>query len=536
MGVCFAGLRKICGVPSQSTQEPDLMSLNLSPEDVSAARETQQFQTQMGQISRHSAVFFVGTIFRIGAGYLFKVYLARTLGPEPLGIYALGMTIVGFLGVFNGLGLPQAAVRFVAHYTASGKTEQLRQFLVSATGLILAANVALGLTVLGVGPWVAAHFYHTPALTPYLKFFALIMMLGALSTFFAKVLQGYKEVSRLTVITDFVGTPLTILASGVLITWGAGLRGYVVAQVISAAAVLALLLRLVWKLTPPAARPLQSKVWRPESQVLSFSATVLGIGLLDFLAGQSDRILIGFYMNARNLGIYAVASAVVAYIPIALQSVNQIFSSTIADLHTRGERQLLGRLYQTLTRWVLAFTLPLAVVIMVFARPLMRIFGADFEAGWLVLIIGTVGQLVNCGVGSVGYLLLMSGNERRLIKVQADAAVVTAGLSFALVPQWGIVGAAVASAATNILTNLWNLAQSHRLFGFLPYNRRSLRLLLPTAVCTIVVLLTKAMFHNVGRTWVGIVVSLLLAYAVFLGVSLGSGFDADDRLIGRAMW
>jgi hypothetical protein len=35
---------------------------------------------------------------------------------------------------------------------------------------------------------------------------------------------------------------------------------------------------------------------------------------------------------------------------------------------------------------------------------------------------------------------------------------------------------------------------------------------------------------------VGVVVSLLLAYAVFFGVSLGTGFDADDRLIGRALW
>jgi O-antigen/teichoic acid export membrane protein len=517
-------------------KEPDLMSLNLSEENLLAARETQQFQTQMGHISRHSAVFFLGMIFRIGAGYLFKVYLARTLGPEPLGIYALGMTIIGFLGVFNGLGLSQAAVRFVAHYTASGKIEQLRQFLISATGLILGANVALGLTVLWIGPWLAAYFYHTPALLPYLRFFALIMMLGAPATFFGKVLQGYKEVARLTVITDFVGTPLTMLASVVLIAWGAGLRGYILAQVISGAAVLALSLRLVWKLTPAAASHLQSLVWRPESQVLSFSATVLGIGLLNFLAGQSDKVLIGFYMNARELGIYAVAAAVVAYIPIALQSVNQIFSSTIADLHTRGERQLLGRLYQTLTRWVLAFSLPLVIVIVVFARPLMRIFGADFEVGWLVLIIGAVGQLVNCGVGSVGYLLLMSGNERRLIKVQVVAAVVTVVLSFVLVPRWGIVGAAVASAATTVLTNLWNLAQLHRVFGFIPYNRRSLRLLVPTAACAIVVLFSKAMFHNVGRAWAGIVVSLLLAYAAFITVSLGSGFDADDRLIGRAVW
>ena len=63
----------------------------------------------MGHISRHSAVFFAGTIFTAAAGYLFKIYLARVLGAEALGIYALGMTIVGLLGIFNALGLPYSA-------------------------------------------------------------------------------------------------------------------------------------------------------------------------------------------------------------------------------------------------------------------------------------------------------------------------------------------------------------------------------------------------------------------------------------------
>src|SRR5215471_2510977 len=226
------------------------MPFNASEENLIAADETQKFKTQMGFISRHSSVFFLGTIFRIGAGYLFKVYLGRTLGPEPLGIYALGMTIVGFLGVFNGFGLPAAAVRFVAHYTSSEKTEQLREFVASATGIIVAANVVLGAAMVWLGPLLAVRFYHTPALAPYMKLFAAIMMLGALTALYSKVVQGYKQVSRLTVITDFVGTPLTIVLSVVLIAWGAGLRGYILAQMIGACAVLTQLVRLVWKLTP----------------------------------------------------------------------------------------------------------------------------------------------------------------------------------------------------------------------------------------------------------------------------------------------
>src|SRR6185436_329194 len=102
------------------------------------------FRQQMGHISRHSAVFFAGTIFTTAAGYLFKIYLARVLGAEALGIYALGMTIVGLLGIFNALGLPYSAVRFVASYTATARFDVLRGFLVRSIFLLLFFNLVLG--------------------------------------------------------------------------------------------------------------------------------------------------------------------------------------------------------------------------------------------------------------------------------------------------------------------------------------------------------------------------------------------------------
>src|SRR5262250_2537003 len=146
-----------------------MSSLNTVPQTPQPpARDTQKFRTQMGQISRHSAVFFAGTMFTAAAGYLFKVYLARVLGAESLGLYALGMTITGFVGVFNGLGLPQSAVRFVALYNASGQYNKLRGFIVRAVGLLLAANVILGGFVFFAGPWLADHFYHAPELHQYL--------------------------------------------------------------------------------------------------------------------------------------------------------------------------------------------------------------------------------------------------------------------------------------------------------------------------------------------------------------------------------
>jgi O-antigen/teichoic acid export membrane protein len=487
-------------------------------EIVPGAEDSRDFRQQMGHISRQSSVFFAGTIFTAAAGYLFKIYLARVLGAEALGIYALGMTIIGFLGIFNALGLPQSAVRFVAAYCATGKIELLRGFLGRGILLLLISNILLGGGVLLVGPWIALHFYHTQALQNYLGWFALIMILGALTTFFGQVLAGYKDVARRTVVTNFIGSPTMMILTLGLAALGLGLRGYIIAQVLSAA------------------RSFASGFPPLEKEVMSFSVVALGTGLLEFLTSQSDKILIGFYLGAREVGIYAVATALVTFVPILLQSVNQIFSPSIADLYARGQQQLLGRIFQTLTKWILGLTIPLAVVMILFASPLMRIFGRDFEAGWLILVIGTVGQLVNCGVGSVGYLLLMSGNQRCLIKIEAIMAALMVLLNLFLIPRWGITGAAIGAATTNIIGNFWYLAEVRRRLGLFPYNRSYLRLALPLGVAFAVALGLRVVFGTVRQEWVVIGAALLLGYLVFIGIALAFGLDADDQLIARAVW
>jgi O-antigen/teichoic acid export membrane protein len=513
-----------------------MSTLNTTMPEPVVSPETQKFRSQMGHISRHSGMFFLGTMFTAAAGYLFKVYLARALGVEALGIYALGMTIIGFLGLFSGLGLAQSAVRFVALYVATNKGLQLRSFIVRAFALLLGANLLAGALVVFAGPWVAEHLYHTPALDRYFKLFALIMIFGALTTFFGQVLQGYKDVSRRTIITNFVGTPLMMLLTVGLVMLGGGLWGYLVAQVLGAAAVVVMLVIATWRLSPPTARLLRGPVLPLESQVFSFGTVVFGIGLLEFFLAQADKILIGVYTNAREVGIYAVAMAIVAFIPVALQSVNQIFSPTIADLHSRGERALLERLFQTLTKWILGLTLPLAAVTILFSRPLMRIFGPDFEAGWIVLVIGTLGQLVNCGTGSVGYLLMMSGNQKRLIKVQAIMTGVTILLNVVMIPKWGIAGAALSSAITNATSNAWYLRELRSSLGMSPYNRSYWRLLPPALASIASVLVLRSTLSGVKHEWIVIVLSGVLSYAVFVSVAMAMGLNDDDRIVTRAVW
>src|SRR5262249_48202229 len=160
--------------------------------------------------------------------------------------------------------------RFVALYNASGQYNELRGFIVRAVGLLLGANLVLGAFVALAGPWVAEHFYHAPELRQYLGLLAFIMILGALTTFFGQVLQGYKDVSRRTVITNFIGTPLMMALTILLVVWGMGLRGYILAQVLAPIAVLALLIGYVLKLSPAESRHLGGPLPSLAPHVISF--------------------------------------------------------------------------------------------------------------------------------------------------------------------------------------------------------------------------------------------------------------------------
>ena len=492
------------------------------------------FSTHVQRISRQSSVFLLGILFTVAIGYLFKIYLARVLGAEALGIYALGMTAGGLVSIVGGAGVPQTASRFVAVYGSSGESAKLGRFLWLGTATLLVTNVLVACAMVFARQWIA-HLYHTPVLARYMHFFAMIMVLGALTTFLGQALAGYKDVARRTVITHFIGTPATMIFSVALLSLGLGLWGYLAAQVASGLLVFALLGAAVWKLTPEAGRwPFSAHGQSPplfEKEVAAFAVILFGMQALEFIGGQTDRIMLGIYLNAREVGIYAVATSMVAFVGLFLQSINQIFAPTIAELHMKGEHNLLLRLYQTLTKWSLGLTIPLALGIMIFAKPIMGIFGPDFKEGWIVLVVATLGQLVNCGVGSVGLLLLMSNQQKRMVRAQAITVCLTLVLNFALIPRWGILGAALASGATNACLNLLWLRDVKNKLSLFPSGQAYISLLLPTFASVLALIIARMFLTSHVSQAVLVICGLSAGYAAFVLFAARFALDSDDKML-----
>ena len=500
------------------------MSIHRESEPTTAS-EPDPFHHFSAKLSRQAALFFAGSLFSVGLGYLFRIWLGRVIGAEGLGIYALALRLVELCAVVAGLGLPVALARYVAVYQGMGRRDGIRGLLLAALGVSTLGALVLAMAVAGLRQPLAHSLFATPALATYLSLCALLIPLTTWGELFGQYLRGHQEVGRRTVIRHFVRLPVVIAVTVVLFARGGGLMAYFLGEVSGQVVAVVLLAVFAARLTPPAGGAASAPAL--DREVRSFAGSMLALDALRFVSARVDVVILGLLLSARQVGIYAMALTTAAFVPALLRALGSIFGPIISSLHARGERALLARLVHTSTKWCLALTFPLAVCLVLFANPMMGLFGADFRAGAGTLVLLVVGQLIHVATGSVGQLLTMSGHQRAELWSVGLAAMLGLGLQLVFIPRWGIEGAALALALALAAANGMRVVLVRRWLGLWPYPRRALVLLVPTLASAGAALVVRMSWPG-GPSPIAFVVATGAAYLV-LFVAAAPALDGDDR-------
>jgi O-antigen/teichoic acid export membrane protein len=119
------------------------------------------------------------------------------------------------------------------------------------------------------------------------------------------------------------------------------------------------------------------------------------------------------------------------------------------------------------TRLLFFTTIPVAILTILFAKPLLGLFGEEFVQGIFALKILIAGNVVNALTGSVGILLQMTGQQQAYNRIVLLSSLLAVVLCLVLIPVYGIVGAAVASTAARIIQNLFSLHKAYTSLGIL---------------------------------------------------------------------
>src|SRR5688500_5294082 len=200
----------------------------------------------------------------------------------------------------------------------------------------------------------------------------------------------------------------------------------------------------------------------------------------------TDLFVLTRYVSDTEVGIYSAALRAGQVIVLFLTSVSLMFSPFVADLHNKGETERLDKLFKSLTRWTLAATMPVFLLLLVAPGPALRIFGSEFSGGQTALLILIAGQFVNIATGSVGFVLIMVGRTGWDLVVYAGSLALNLGLAFWLCPRYGMEGAAIANAVTFALSKWARLALVKRFVRIQPYDSHYARLLGPSLAAALV--------------------------------------------------
>lgn len=394
-------------------------------------------------LARGAWISLLSQIVAAALAYLLQIILARALGTAGFGVYAAAVVWMAPLAVVAGFGLPGVVVRYLPAYRARDDAARLTGFVRAAERIVLGGSVA----VAAVGSVVAllAAAEPTPLLVG-LWTLPLTVQLR-LQTEIARAAGRYEAAFFVPLLQ-----PLAMLAGALL---AHELLGGLTPALGLALPGLGVLVVLPWQramargVAPRAVPRYETRTW------LSVSLGVLAIDASCLLLSHADAILLGTLRSARAVALFSVASATAGFTTFPMIALGGTVVPAFSRLWARGEKAELERLAQRTVLRAFAAQLGLAAVAMIFARPVLALYGADFAEARLPLVFILGGQLANTGTGYVGSLMTMTGHQAVVGRSIWIAALTNLGLVLVGAHLWGVAGATAGTALSSLGWNLW---------------------------------------------------------------------------------
>jgi O-antigen/teichoic acid export membrane protein len=393
---------------------------------------------------------------------LSAIVLGRSLGSEGYGYYAFALAVVAFIAIPAQLGLPQLILREVAAHHARSEWALLRGLRQRSVEISTVATLVGG--VLGGGA-VFLLADRIAALDPVAFGIALLLLplqVGLAIT--GTILVGLRRMVRGTWPANLLQPALFCVLLVVLVSGMTPARAVALNLICTATgfAVTLWLLRRYW--------PREATQITPEFRTREWIGSLLPFTLLAGIAlfsQKMDVLLLGWMTSASDVGIYNVALQGALLVSFPLTISHAVLAPNVARLHAQGDLVRLQRLVTLSTLAIaLAAAAGAAVLLLTGEWLLANLFGKAFAGGYTALLILTIGQLFSACAGAIGLFLTMTGHEKDTLRAVGLSAVLNLVLNLVLIPPYGIVGAAIATAVSQIV---WNIVG-----GLLLYRRLGL--------------------------------------------------------------
>jgi O-antigen/teichoic acid export membrane protein len=383
-------------------------------------------------------------------------FLTKGLGVEAYGAWVQVLAIVELGTHVATLSLSAALTRFCG---AVVPPRAAAAGLWTSILFCLAAGGAVASFGYGFAETLSINLLHTPAFTPLFRIAAILVPVSACERLLLSFFQARLQIFRHSA-SHIFETVAYVALSIVLIKLGFEasdlLLGLLAIRVAVLLAGIAMAHRNV-RLAPPNLTVLRG--------YLRFSLPLVMVSILIWITGLSDRYVIGYFHGAAAVGGYAVAYTLGMVCTLLFAPAFTILTPTLVALwEQRDLNSLNGHLWHTV-RYAVAISIPAVVGLTVLASPVVDVVSSsDYFVGSLTVGLVAAGLLLWM-LAAMSETLLNIMQLTRVIALNYGLATgVNLGLNFALVPRFGVFGAAMATFAAYLVL-LLSMSRSSRRQG-----------------------------------------------------------------------
>jgi len=391
--------------------------------------ETKEFAKGTNQLVIAQLVFLL-------SGYVIHLVLGRHLGPETYGTYGVVLSLMTTVNLLLIVGFPQSASKYIAGGSDVGSVIRY-SIRIQAIFAAVVFAAYLGLASL------VADALNDPSLAPYIRISAFVVPVYAFYCMYNNgYLNGLRRFDK-QAITLIVSSIVKIGAVFALVFLGLGVNGAIFGYL--AAAVVGLFLG--WRYLGPVAKSTISFNWR---KLLKFGvpATILSISI--FLLMNIDLFMVKAIMQDNVSTGYYTSAATLAKIPYYIfTGLSLIVLPSISRSVATNDVTLLRSYIRQSMRHMLILLLPLVLLISATSSELVSlVYSSTYidAARSLSLLIVGLGLLSVFLV--LTNIIMGSGKPKVAMLLGLLMVPLDVGLNLWLIPNHGLMGAAIATTAT----------------------------------------------------------------------------------------
>jgi len=418
---------------------------------------------ERGASGRASFVAFVIRVVSAAIALVSQVFMARWMGGFDYGVFVLVWTVMIMVGDISCFGFQTSIIRFIPEYRQRGAAGDLRGAMRAAQGVVAVASLVVAAAGLA-GVWLLSDMIESYYVLPFYLGLAC-MPLIALST----LLEGMARANGWSVAAlapAYILRPLLILA----LMAGAVVLGYApTAQVAIVCAILASLATALCQLAvivPPIAAEVRGAParfhWR------HWAAVSLPIFLVEgffHLHINTDLLMVGWFLEPDDVAVYFATLKLLALVHFVYFAIKAGVAQRYAQYAHGTDRDRLAGFARETVAWTFWPSLAMAALMLAIGKPLLMLFGESFVAGYPLLLPLLAGVVARSFVGPAETLLTMSGHQKVCAVIIAATFAANLALNLALIPVWGLWGAAFATAIALVLETVLLALAVYRQLG-----------------------------------------------------------------------